>query len=82
MLLEYPCRRREDRGIKPMFAWPFPPSSLLAALSMAGADEPHLFWKSFLFSNPQLRRERFPCENYPPFLFQALGLRLAPSPQG
>lgn len=54
MLPEHLCRQREDRGIKPMFAWPFPPSSLLAALSIAGADKPHLFWKSRLFSNPLL----------------------------
>ena len=65
-----------------MFAWPFPPRSLLAALSIAGADEPHLFWKSCLFSNSLLRREHFHCKNFPPFLFQALGLHLALSPQG
>lgn len=65
-----------------MFAWPFPPSSLLAALSTAGADEPHLFWKSRLFSNPLLRREHFCCENYPPSLFQTRRLRLALSPRG
>lgn len=64
-----------------MFAWPFPPSSLLAALSIAGTHEPHLFWKSLLFSNPLLGREHFCCENYPPFSFQALGLHLARSPQ-
>lgn len=54
MLVEHPCRQWEDRGIKPMFTWPFPPSSLLAALPGAEADEPHLFWKSHLFSNPLL----------------------------
>jgi len=54
MLLEHPCRQWEDGGIKPMFAWPFPPSSILAALSIAGVNEPHLFWKSRLFSNPLL----------------------------
>lgn len=65
-----------------MFAWPFPSSSLLAALFIAGADKPHLFWKSCLFSNLLLQREHFCCKNYPPFSFQALGLHLALSPQG
>lgn len=54
MLVEHACRQWEDRGIKPMFTWPFPPSSLLAALSGAEADEPHLSWKSHLFYNPLL----------------------------
>lgn len=45
-----------------MFVWPFTPSSLLAALSIARADESHLFWKSCLFSNPLLQTEHFSCE--------------------